>query len=389
MTDTLFQPLRGLQAAVFALLNSLALLCLPLPVAAQDNELSAVIGVVGPATQARGQSTIDGVQFAVNQINQHGLHIKGKRITLKVLVIDDKNDLNLAVIGARAAVSAGVVGVVGHLTTDASIAAAAIYSKANIAQLSPTSAGRQYTNMGYTTVFQMLGHSGYTGKHLADEASRILHARRIMLIDNDTVLGKELAQSFYAAMVARGRREDIVESAQINAKSSDFNPLLAKIRSSAPDLIYFAGVMPQTSAFATRLQQLDIRTQLLLTGGARNPQFPARTEDYPEGVMLMEAGSPVEKTQDFKRLEKLYYQKFNSPLVPYTLFAYDAVFALVEAMKLTNSLDPHLLSPALHKIKFTGLSGPVSFTADGSAESQAYSLYRAEQGRWKLINTIR
>lgn len=388
MMDICSRPLQRLQASVFALLGGVMLLSQPFTVAAQENALSAVIAVVGPATQARGKSTIDGVQFAVNQINQHGLRINGKAVTLKVLVIDDKNDPNLAVIGARAAVSAGVIGVVGHLTSDASIAAAAIYNEANIAQLSPTSAGRQYTNMGYTTVFQMLGHSRYTGKHLADEAAKILHARRIMIIDNDTVLGRELVQSFYAAMVARGRREDIVDSTRINAKSSDFNPILARIRSSAPDMIYFAGVMPQTSAFATRLQQLDIRAQLLLTGGARNPGFPASTDDYPEGVMLMQAGSPVERTPDFKRLEKLYYQQFNSPLIPYTLFAYDAVLALVEAMKLANSLDPHQLPSALHKIRFTGLSGAVSFTADGSAENQAYALYRAEQGRWKLINTI-
>ncbi|WP_081768914.1 branched-chain amino acid ABC transporter substrate-binding protein [Herbaspirillum sp. RV1423] len=364
------------------------LFCLSFPSAmAQQNDSQTVtVGVVAPLSMVPGQSMRDAVQFALERINHQGLRIDGKNVTLKMFLADDKNDPNLAVLSARAAVAAGVVGVIGHLSTDASIAAAKVYRDASIPLLSPTAAGREFTSLGYANVFQMLGHSDYTAQYLAETAIKVLRAKRIMLIDNDTVLGRELAKNFSAAVARLGGT--IVDTDRIHFKSSDFNTAMAKIKRSDADLVFFAGVVPQSSAFATRFQQIGLRTQLLLAGGAINPDFPHKTEEYPDGTLVLVQGNPVEKAPDFKHLEKLYRQKYTSPLIPLTWLAYDAVDMLVEAMKRTNSLNPSVLSPALHQMKFNGLSGTTSFTADGSQENPPYTLYRAEQKTWKTLNTL-
>src|SRR5450830_1074343 len=83
-----------------------------------------LIGLIGPMSIVPGAISRDAAQFAVERINRQGLRINGKNVTLKLFIADDKNDVNLAAIDARAAVAAGVVGVIGHLTTDASMAAA-------------------------------------------------------------------------------------------------------------------------------------------------------------------------------------------------------------------------------------------------------------------------
>jgi len=347
---------------------------------------TVLIGVIGPLTIPRGESTRDAAQFAVDRINAQGLRIGDKDVRLKLFLADDKNDLNLAVINARAAVAAGVVGVVGHLTTDASIAAAKICNEAGVPQLSPTAAGREFTQLGYSTVFQLLGHSEYTAQYLAETAIKVLRAKRIMLIDNDTLLGKALARGFLTAVSRQGGQ--IVESEKINAKSSDFNAAIAKVTSSGADLVFFAGVAPQTNAFAARLRQLGLQTRLLLAGGAINPLFPRKTEEYPEGTLVLVNGNPVEKVQNFKRLEQAYRERYTSPLIPQTWIAYDAVDMLVEAMKRAGATNPRLLSPILHQMKFNGLSGTISFAADGSLTAPPYTLYRAEQGSWKTLNTL-
>ncbi|EJL83378.1 ABC-type branched-chain amino acid transport system, periplasmic component [Herbaspirillum sp. CF444] len=354
--------------------------------AAMAQQQTVMIGVVGPMSVPSGQSTRDGVQFALDRINRQGLRIDGKNVTLKMFQADDKNDPNLAVIDARAAVAAGVVGVIGHLTTDASIAAAKIYSDAGVAQLSPTAAGREFTRQGYQTVFQMLGSSDHTARYLAETAIKVLRAKRIIVIDNDSILGRELAKSFRASVIRMGG--NIVGTDKVNFKSSDFNSVMANIRNSDADLVFFAGVVPQSIAFATRFQQIGLHTQLLLAGGAINPAFPLKTEEYPDGTLLLAHGNPVEKVPDFKRLEKEYRQQYTSPLIPQTWFAYDAVAMLVEAMKRTDSLSPNMLSSALHQMKYNGLSGSVSFAADGSQENPHYTLYRAEQKTWKTLNTL-
>lgn len=259
-----------------------------------------------------GLGTLHGVQFAISRINQEGLQVNGQRVTLKLLEIDDKNDLNFARIGAHNAVNARVVGVIGHLTTDTSITASEIYHQAHIPQLSPTAAGRAFIDRGLDNVFQMLSHSGNAGLYLAEEAIRVLQAQRIMLVYNDTVLGRELSARFKAALADKGG--NLVAEDRISDKSSDFNDILAKVIRSKPDLIFFAGVMPQPSAFAVRLHQSGLSPKLLLAGGARNPQFPVSTEDYPDGTLLLESGVPVEKRPDFRALEKSYHATFSTPL---------------------------------------------------------------------------
>lgn len=301
-------------------------------------------------------------------------------------MIDDKNDPNLAILSAHAAVAAGVIAVIGHLNTDASIAAAKIYNDAGIPQLTPTAAGRKLTQLGYANMFQMLGHTGYTGQYLADIACHVLHAQRIMLIENNAIFDQELGKNFTDALHNGGQR--VVETDSINIKKSDFNSTIAKIIASHPDLIFFTGITPQSGAFAKHLQEVGVGTQLLLAGGAVNAQFPKHTDEYPDHTLLLAAGNPIEKAPDFKHLEKSYGDAFSSALLPHSWRTYDALAMLVEAMKLTNSLDPHRLSPALHQMKFKGLSGTLSFATDGSLRNPTYTLYRAEQGHWKMIRPL-
>jgi len=370
----------GLATLVFALS------AMPILTRAQASNQTVLIGVIGPMSTPRGQSMRDAAQFAIDHINQQGLQIHGKSIALKLLVIDDKNDSNLAAIGAHAAVASGVVGVIGHLTSEASMVGAKIYSDAGIAMLSPTAASRKLTQMGYLNLFQMLGHTGYTGQYLAEVAIKILHAKRILLVDNASLYSQELGTQFTS--VVRKDGECIVETDTINFNTSDFNSTITKIRNGHPDLIFFTGVTPQSGAFAKRLQQVGVSTPLLLASGSINPQFPDHTEDYRDNTLLLIASNPMDKVPDHKRLEKMYRQKFTSPLLPQSWLAYDAVTMLVDAMKLNNSLDPNLLSPTLHRMTFKGLAGTISFNADGSLANPPYTLYRAVEGHWEMITTF-
>lgn len=368
------------------ILSVLASALMPLTAWPQKDQQTVLIGVLGPMTFHRGKNVRDAAQFAVDRVNQQGLQINGKNIRLELFVVDDKNELNLSVLAARAAVAAGVIGVIGPLTTDASIATIKILSDAGIAQMATSAAGRQLVQLGYRNIFQFLGHSGFTADYLADSALKVAKARRIVVFGNDTVLGVELARNFIEAV--KRRHGNIVDVDKISANSSDFNSVIAKIRKHNADLVYFAGVTPQSDAFAARLRQTALQTRLLVAAGGINAGFPHKTEQYPEGTLLLGSGTPVEKAADFKRLEPAYRSQYTTEILPYSWYTYDAVMMLVQAIKLANSTNPKLLSPLLHQMKYQGQSGNVSFTADGSAVNPSYTLFRAEQGRWKVLYSM-
>lgn len=365
---------------------SMASFSAPAPVPEQKERTRTVlIGFPWEVNVSRRKSALDAAQLAVDDANKKNIRIKGEKVFFKLFVADDKNSPNMAILAAHAMVAAGVVGVVGHLTTDTSIAAAKIYSDAGIPQISPTATGRPFTQLGYRTVFQLLGHSDITSMHLADSILNTIKAKRVMLIDNDTVLGRSLVTSVNRELVKRGGA--VAATDTINALSSDFVTSMAKIKDAAVDVVLFASVVPQTIEFSRRMRQLGNNQALLLAGGAINPEFPDAGE-YAEGTWLLVSGLPPEKIPGLKSLEKRYKENFTTSILPQSLFVYDAVGVLIEAMRHTDSLDPSKLVRELHEIKYNGISGVVSFDREGSLNSPPYTLYQVRQKKWITVRVF-
>ncbi len=94
---------------------------------------------------------------------------------------------------------------------------------------------------------------------------------------------------------------------------------------------------------------------------------------------------PLDKIPGIKPLQVAYKARFNSQFVQQTLFAYDAVGVLVEAIRQSDSLDGAVISETLHKIKYKGVSRTISFDADGRMQSPLYTLYQVRGGAWKPV----
>lgn len=343
-------------------------------------------GGLGKKTQTNlSFSARDGAQMAVDEANQRKMVVGGRRVAFKLLVSDDQSDANFARLAANSFVAAGVVGVIGHNATDTSLAAAPIYSEAKIPQLSPTSTGRQFTQSGYKTVFQVLGHSEVTAVHLARIATETLKAKRIVVIDNGTGVGLSIADVFSRQVRQSGG--SILFRESLNSKTSDFNGVLSRVKSEGADLLVFTGIGPQATAFSQNCKRLGIASTLLLSGGAVNLEFPD-TGAHPDGTYLLMHGLPNEARPGYAQFEKVYKKQFDSALTAYALFSYDAVGMLIEALRKANSLNPGDVVGVLHNMQYKGISGPISFAADGSQNNPPYTLYRASQKKWLVVRTF-
>ena len=59
----------------------------------------------------------------------------------------------------------------------------------------------------------------------------------------------------------------------------------------------------------------------------------------------------------------------------YAPFAYDAAYAIVEAMKLADSTDREAIAAAMPKVNFEGLIGPISFDDKGDIKNGAVTVF--------------
>lgn len=121
---------------------ALALIGMGLSVSVWAEPLIVKIGSAAPKTGAiahLGNDNENGALLAIHEINAKGnLTIAGQKVVLQLVGEDDEADPRMGSIVAQKLVDAGVVAVVGHLNSGASIPANRIYSKYGMVQISPS-----------------------------------------------------------------------------------------------------------------------------------------------------------------------------------------------------------------------------------------------------------
>ena len=131
---------------------------------------------------------------------------------VQLITADDFCDPEQAVAAAKKLVSDGVIFVVGHLCSGASIPASEIYAAAGILMISPTSTNPMLTELGRANVFRLAYRDEATGilagNYLADHWS----GKNIAILHDNTVMGRGLAEVTKEQLNRRGLREAIYQA---------------------------------------------------------------------------------------------------------------------------------------------------------------------------------
>ena len=115
-----------------------------------------LIGLAGPMTGKEawfGEQLQRGAELAVADLNAAG-GVLGEQVQL--ITVDDFCDPEQAVAAAKKLVSDGVIFVVGHYCSGASIPASEIYEAAGVLMISPASSNPMLTELGRANVFRVV-----------------------------------------------------------------------------------------------------------------------------------------------------------------------------------------------------------------------------------------
>lgn len=346
------------------------------------------IGQVSPLTgpQAHiGKDNDNAARLAVDEINAAGLMLDGKPVKIELLSEDDQADPKTATTVAQLLVDKGVVGVIGHLNSGATIPASKVYLDNGIPQISPSATAVKYTAQGFKTAFRVMTNDEQQGKVLGNYAVTKLGAKKIAIIDDRTAYGQGLADEVEKAAKAAGG--EIVAREYTSDKATDFMAILTSIKSKAPDLVFFGGMDPQGGPMARQMKQLGLKAQFLGGDGLQTPQFIKLAGADSEGTLATIPGMPIDsmpKGPDFKSRFNAKYGEIQL----YAPYAYDAVYVMVEAMKRANSADPTKYLPEIAKTDYQGVTTHIKFDAKGDLTGGAVTVYKIVDGVWKAVETI-
>ncbi|MCB6185017.1 branched-chain amino acid ABC transporter substrate-binding protein [Leeia sp. TBRC 13508] len=349
-------------------------------------DLLVKIGFAGPLTGASGHQGVDqerGVRIALEEANAKQLKINGNTVKFQIQSEDDQGDPKVATGVAQRLVDSKVAAVIGHYGSGASIPASRIYGDAGIPQISASSSNPVLTSQGIKSVFRVIISDDQMGQYAGSYVVKSLKAKRIVLIDNRTAYGQGAADEIGKAIKKEGG--NIVMREFTSDKVVDFTSLLTAVKAANADAIIFVGEDFQAAPMAKQIKALGLKAAFMPIGGLTNDTFIKMAGESGEGTLSWDYGLPIENMPKGKEFDQKMKSKFGTGVIQFAPLAYDATWAVINAMVKANSADPKKYLAAMKTNKFQGLSGPIEFTAKGDLKQAAATLYTLKGGQWKVL----
>ncbi len=354
--------------------------------AADGGNGTVKIGQSSPLTgpQAHiGKDNDNGARMAIDEINASKPVIGGKPVTFEIMSEDDQADPKTATIVAQRLVDEGVVGVIGHLNSGATIPTSKVYSDNDIPQISPSATAIKYTAQGFKTAYRVMTNDAQQGKVLGAYAAKL--GKKVAIIDDQTAYGQGLAEEVGKAVQAAGA--EVVATEHTNDKASDFTAILTSIKGKTPDVVFFGGMDPQGAPMVKQMHQLGMNVQFLGGDGIQTPKFIELAGADADGVIASMPGLPLDKMPKGPDFQKKFEAKYGQ-IQLYAPYAYDAAYVMVDAMKRADSTAPAKYLPELANTNYEGVTGKISFDAKGDLTSGPITLYKAQGGKWETLETV-
>jgi branched-chain amino acid transport system substrate-binding protein len=343
------------------------------------------IAAVGPLTGGIahiGKDVLNGVQLALDEANAAKPTLGGKPVFFQLDSEDDAGDPKQAAAVAQRLCDKGVVAVIGHVQSGASIPASAVYDKCGIVQITPATSNPEYTQHGLRHVFRLIANDDQLIAGLAKAAIEQYGIKRVAIVDDRTAYGQGLAKVF--TKVAKDDGVEVVAQEYTNDKAADFMGILTSIKGKKVDAILFGGLDAQAGPMLRQMEQLGLAKVHLIGGDAIcTEKLPELAGGVPavENVVCALGGAGVEQLAGGKEWMQRYNAKFPGEFQMYSPYAYAATQIILAAINQADSADSKHFLPKVAGTQMDSLIGKISFTPSGELTSPSISLYTFRAGK--------
>jgi branched-chain amino acid transport system substrate-binding protein len=277
-------------------------------------------------------------------------------------------------------VAEGILGVVGHIGSETTLAAAPIYAGADVLHMVPAATSPRLTRDGLPTLFRVCGRDDDQGRVAAAFAAGELVARRAAVVHDGSEYGAGLAAAFREAF-GRRVRGGVVAMAELVPAERDA-PLVARMRDAEPDVVFFGGLATPAGNLRRALWQAGVRVPFLSGDAAADPDF-VRAAGEAAAADAYLTFAPDVRTLPSAQAFLLIHARLVGPAGPYSVYGYDAANALLTALARaarTGRMEGARAARALRARAYEGALGRLRWDRRGDLTDPLYVIYRTERG---------
>ena len=329
---------------------------------ASNNFLKIAVSIPIGGNLNVAKEILRGVAQVQEEVNSHG-GIKGK--LLQVAIVNDDNDpLTAKKMARHLSQDDKILGVVGHNSTEASVAAAPIYQKSGLVMISPTTVGSSLSDIG-SYIFRTTPDTRSTADILARYTVESARKSKIAIcFASDAKASQSFKDAFEWSIVQAGGK--VIET-NCDFSQANFNPVdvpTQAISSGADALLLAPSIYNVNQAIA--VVQAN-KKRLPLLGNQTMYSFETLQQGSADanGMILSVAWHSGDNTDRVFTEEA--QSQWGGDVGWRTAMAYDATKAMVVGLESELKPSRQKLQATLANpdFTFTGATGIVTFLPSG------------------------
>jgi branched-chain amino acid transport system substrate-binding protein len=336
------------------------------------------VGVAGPLTGPNasfGAQLKNGAEQAAADINAKG-GINGQKIEL--IFGDDQSDPKQGVSVANKMVGDGVKIIIGHFNSGVTMPASEIYAENGMLMVTPSATNPRITERGMWNVFRTCGRDDQqgdvAGKYLATTAK----GKKVAIIHDKTKYGKGLADETQKAYNKAGNKEVLYEGVNIGEK--DFSALVAKIKASGAEIVYWGGLHTEGGLIVRQMRDAGLTAIMMSGDGITDSEFAAIGGPAVEGTLMTFPPEPRNRPEA-KAVVETFKTKRNFDPQAYTLYTYAALEIVAGAAAKGKTVDSKKLAEIMKDgTAWPTVIGPIAYDKKGDITRPDYVMYTWKKG---------
>lgn len=340
-----------------------------------------------------GQELQNGLMLAVKEINEAGGIKSMGGATLKVLTADTEGKPDLAVREVDRLTREGAVAVIGAYQSAVTLVATQVAEKNQIPFVVSVAVADEITSRGFKYTFRVQPNAEQMARQTVMNLAAIVKqsgakAETIAYLHDDTSFGSSL--SAHVVKFAPEYGFKVIAQVPYSPKSPDVSTEVGKIKAAGADLVMDTGYFGDGVRVYKSMKDLRLSAKAIVgcgNGAFSHPKFVkelgALTENVMDGNYQANPLSPL--TQ---KAFANYKAAYDTDMGTSTVFAYQAVYVLADALQRAGTDDRKAVRDALAASNITDHilpQGPIVFDENGQNKNAAAPMMQIQGGEIKVV----
>lgn len=339
------------------------------------------IGIMIPTTGSEataGKDMENAIKLAASEINAAG-GVLG--MTIETITGDDGCDAQMATAAASKLVSADITAVVGGYCSGATLPTLKIYGDAQVPFVIAAANATTLISANPGNAFQI----NSSGAEQATTAANLFAAKgvkKLAIVNQGDSYSGDLAKLTQEKWQSMGL--EVVAYEVSNKGEQDMSALVTKLKSKAPEAIFWTGYFGDGSLFIKQLRQGGYRKIIAVGDGSNSPKLIEVAGKAAEGVYAT-SNPMLEYMPAAKAFGESYKATYNHAPDAYGALAYDGMKLMADAITRAGSTDKAAIIKALGETKeYQGIAGPISFTDKNTLAKSNFVVLVVKDGKWAM-----